>query len=179
MTVHDGAEHATRSADGAVAHHNWLPVYGVAHLVVIAYELNWKCAGLAIDVDTDDEPGRVHLVSIGRHHSHRFWRNEHFIGDHLEVHRVGDHRRKNKQYRHGESFSTGSAPCGDCSGDDQRHKNRAEQPTPRVQRVRQIDAGHALTAGHRHDEVHVRDLEQHQQTDTDVEEFFHGPQLLN
>jgi len=94
MSVYYWTEHAARSADGAITHHYRLARHYVAHLVVVADELHWERVSFSVDFDADDKARGVHLISIGRQHDDRLRRNEHAIGDHLEIDRISDHRRK-------------------------------------------------------------------------------------
>ena len=173
MSVDDGAEDATRSADGAVADHHRLARHCVAHLMVVTDESHRECPRFAVDVDSYDEPVHLDLVSVGGHHHHRLRRDEHVVGGHLEVEDIDDRRRNHEQHRHSESLPTRNTPGVRSAGNDHPCENCAEQPAPRVQLVREVDAGHSLTARHRHYEVDVGHLEQNEEADTEVEKLFH------
>lgn len=174
MTVHHGDEHPTRPADGAKAHQHRLSPNGVAHLVVVADELDRIRAGLAGNVDTDDEAVPLHAIALGGLHEQRCRREEHVVGGHRIVRRVGDEPRDHEGRRNPDLSPTGNAPGSRCAADEQRRADHSERPPPHVQEIRHVDAAYALTVGQRHDEIHIGDFEQHQQEDAEVEESLHG-----
>ncbi len=58
-------------------------------------------------------------------------------------------------------------------GEDRDTQRAANPPAPLVQKVRDVDAAHALAVRQRHDEVDVRQLEQDQRQQSDVEQLLH------
>ena len=173
QTVHGRTEHATGAADRAVADENRPARQRVAHLMVIADVLQRIRAGLTVHLDSDDESVRRHCVRRRRLKIEHGRLQEHVISRHPEVERVGQRTERNDRRRHQPPHARRAAPRRHRTGQGHHTEQRAHRPTPRVQRIRQAYAAHPLTARHRHDEIHQRNLQHSQTEHTDPEQTFH------
>ncbi len=116
----------------------------------------------------------LHDIPVHATHRDRRGLEEHPVGRHPEVedvhHQAGHRGRQRRDGLAPRRHAIGLP----CPGDDEHPRDDTEHPAPRIQEIGQVDAGHALTEWHGHDEVHIRGFEEDEKRDAQVEEDFHG-----
>ena len=174
LAFHHRREHSARATDGAITDQHLLSAHGVAHLMVIADELQRIGPRITIDFDSDHEAIGGHSVPGGRRHGERRGLTEHLVGRQAKVEEVGDDAGDRERRRNQPLPPTGGAPGRQGAHTDQHPTHHANRPAPLIQRVRHVEAAHPLAARHRHDEIDVGDLEDDQSQHTDGEQLLQG-----
>jgi len=129
-------------------------------------------------IDTDDETRQLDRILRGGPHHNRLGLAKDVVGRHDEVRHVRDHANRHERDRHEQFSPTRGTPRRRHAGQHQRAGHDTERPSPRIQKVRDVDAASPLTVRQRHDEIDIGRLEKNQQQRAKEKEPFHGRECI-
>jgi hypothetical protein len=140
----------------------------VLQLMVIPDELQRIGASLSVQRDTDHQPPRLDPIAGKRLHRHDVRHEEPPVGGHDEVRRVDDTRRDQARHDGNRHPPAPHPKRGPCPSQDHRAEEDAHRPAPAIQHVGEAQRIETLAPWQRHDEPHVRELEDHEQRDAAI-----------
>ncbi len=170
LSADDWLEDAAGPAHVAIGHEDRLAANRVPHLVVIDEEPDRPRLRFTVTLDADHDAIFVDLVGAARREDEMLGLLEHPIG-HEDVvggdpdtsgAEQGDYWNRAPPTAHGEGGAHASADR------DERHEPK--RPAPGVQRVRRVEALDTLAARHGHDEVDLRQFEEREADQAEIEE---------
>ena len=170
LSSDDRLEDAAGPAHAAIGHEDRLAANRVLYLVVIDEEPHRPRLRLAVTLDADHDAVFVDLVGAARREDEMLGLLEHPIGHEDVV--GGDHDTSGAEQD--EDGNRAPPPAhgegGAHAGADRDERHQAKRPAPGVQRVRRVEALDALAARHGHDEVDLRQFEEREADQAEIEE---------